>query len=64
LGTGDEKSLFILVKNFLKVERFTFFTYFAVGRGRITASLVSGEKEFPLGPKGKDFMFDSLETPL
>jgi len=41
-------------------ESFTFFTYFSLGRAKITASVVSGDKEFPLGPKNSVFAFDYL----
>ena len=55
--------LFILVKNILKYEKLTFFTYYSLGRAKVSASIVSNNQEYKLN-NTKDFAFQDLETSL
>jgi hypothetical protein len=63
LRGDEEKVLFVLVKNILKYEKLTFFTYYSFGRARITASVISNDVEYQLN-KDKKFIFEDLETSL
>lgn len=56
--------MFIEVANFLNAPSLTFFTYYSLGRGRITADLISKDKEFSLNPNKKHLVFSELETSI
>ena len=56
--------MFIAVKNLLNAPSLTFFTYFYLGRAKITADLVANNHEFSLHPTKKHLVFDELETSI
>jgi hypothetical protein len=47
----------------LHYNKLTFFTSYATGRAKITASLVSNDREYKLNGE-KDFLFEEIETEL